>query len=452
MKEHKNEYVVTEHLDIDAYQPVVGRNSVDELRRLAEPLQGKTWVNVSSTFVGGGVAEMLQRVLPFTRALGINTRWLLLHGSEEFFKVTKKFHNMLQGMEMPITLEEIFNAYLGVIDENAKNMFIASHLVVVHDPQPAALIINGGIYGNTLWRCHIDTSNANRLIWKFFLPYINLYSGVIFTMREFAGEGLQVPIFEIAPCIDPIRGKNRECSRSEALSVLSDLFGKYRIDADRPIVVAVSRYDIHKNQKGIVRSFKLLKEKYRNKKNPPILILLGNSAPDDPEGGLMLEEIEREIDEDPDIYTWVNVENNDQVVGALMHAAKVFVHISTREGFGLVVSEAMWQGTPVIGSRIGGSKSQVLNGKTGFLVDPEDYRVIASKIEYLLEHADEAIAMGQNAKEHVRRHFLLPRLIRDYLMLMRYYIRIDNEPPRFRLNELSYREVASMIDARPWKV
>ncbi|MCK5257521.1 MAG: glycosyltransferase, partial [Deltaproteobacteria bacterium] len=215
-------------------------------------------------------------------------------------------------------------------------------------------------------------------------------------------------------------------------------------DHERPILAAISRYDIHKNQGTILKAFKLLREE-RKYNPPPYLIFLGNTATDDPEGGTMLEKLKKQAGDDPDIRFWVNVENNDQVVGALMHIARGFIHVSTREGFGLVVSEALWQGTPVIGSSIGGVTAQVLDGETGFIVDPMGVDAIASKMARLIDSPEEATGLGVHGREHVRKHFLLPELIRRYLMMLRYYTNVDRRMPDFRLNDLTYSEVINVV-------
>jgi len=434
-------------LKIDDYKQFIGQKGVDECRRLAEPIEGKGWGNLNSTFMGGGVAEMLRSVVPLARNLGIDAQWYTIRGSDQFFQATKKFHNMLQGVGDHITLEEIFDAYLGAIDQNAKNTFIASHLVVVHDPQPAALVMNGVIYGNILWRCHIDTSNPNPIVWRFLLPYINICAGAIFTMPEFVGSGLQIPIYQIMPCIDPLSPKNHQYDRKEALNILDPLLNEYDMDPERPIVAAISRYDIHKNQATIMKAFKLMREERRFDK-PPYLVFLGNTATDDPEGGEMLETLKSECGEDPDIKFWVNVENNDQVVGALMHLARVFIHVSTKEGFGLVVAEALWQGTPVIGSSVGGIVEQVQDGKNGYLVDPHDAETLAARMASLLHNPEDSKIMGQNGREHVRNNFLLPELIKKYMILLRFYHEVDHEIPAFRLNDLSYSEVITHVRRR----
>jgi len=429
------------------YEPYIGRKRVEELKRIAGPIEGKKWVNVNSTLVGGGVAEILYGVVPLARGLGLDARWYVIKGQEEFFQVTKKFHNLLQGLYQPISLEEIFHAYLDTIDKNAKNTFLVADLTVVHDPQPAALVMNGVIFGNVLWRCHIDTSNPNSIVWRFLLPYINLCSGAIFTMPDFVGPDLQVPIYQITPCIDPKAEKNQHHKKKKALSILSPLFNEHNIDADRPILAAISRYDIHKNQHTILKAFKRLRDE-KKFHPPPYLIFLGNTAADDPEGEAMLQELKREAGEDPDIRFWVNAPNNDQVVGALMRIARGFVHISTREGFGLVVSEALWQGTPVIGSRVGGIIKQVIDGETGYLVDPLDVDSVADRMARILEQPDEAEELGKRGREHVRQHLLLPELIKHYLILIRFYSGVDKELPPFRLNEMTYFEFLHAIRPR----
>ena len=446
-RKYRNEYVSLDPVDIEKYEPFVGREFIDDLKFMAEPLRKKVWANVNSTFVGGGVAEMLQSVIPLARGLGIDARWFVLEGSEEFFSVTKKFHNLLQGVDQTITLKEIFHAYLDTIDENTREVKVVGHMVTIHDPQPAAIIMSGNVYGHLLWRCHIDTTQASRRIWRFLLPYINQYAGAIFTAEEFMGDGLQVPAYEISPSIDPLRGKNRLWGKEQALKALAGILNEHDIDPDRPIVSAVSRYDIHKNQEGIIKAFKILK-KQLPKGLHPILVMVGNSATDDPEGMDMYEKIREAADEDADIRCLLNVENNDEVIGALMSISDCFVHVSTKEGFGLVVTEAMWQGTPVVGSRIGGIKKQVEHGHNGFLVEPHQHAQIARAIRSILEDKVLGETLSRNARETVAQHFLLPQMLMKDLVLMRYYLEIDNKIPDFRLNKLTYKEITQALYGR----
>jgi trehalose synthase len=266
-------------------------------------------------------------------------------------------------------------------------------------------------------------------------------------MPEFVGPGLQIPIYQITPCIDPLAAKNRQRTPDEARDILAPLFREHGIDADRPILAAVSRYDIHKNQGTILEAFRRLRE-HRRRDPAPYLIFLGNTATDDPEGEGMLAALKEQAGDDPDVRFWVNVPNNDQVVGALVRLARCFVHVATREGFGLVVTEALWQGTPVIGSQVGGIKLQVLDGETGYVVDPMDADSIAARMAHVLDHPEEAAALGAQGREHVRRWFLLPELLRRYLMLLRFYTGASRELPEFRLDHLSYSEIIHAVRTR----
>jgi len=320
-------------------------------------------------------------------------------------------------------------------------------MVTVHDPQPAAMVMNGNIYGHTLWRCHIDTSNASRVIWRFLLPYINHYEGAIFTAPEFVKENLHIPTYEVSPSIDPLREKNKQRSRKEALKILEPVFNEHNIDAERPIVLAVSRYDIHKNQKVIIESFKLMKKSIAKGINP-ILVIMGNSATDDPEGGAIYEEVKKAAGDDKDIYLLLNVENNDEVVGSLMSIANCFVHISTKEGFGLVVTEAMWQAIPVIGSKVGGIPKQVINGINGILAGANETSQIAKGMQAFLQDKKLRDSFGQAAHKHVSENFLLPHMLRKELILMRYHLEIDNKIPDFRMNKLTYREIIQALYSR----
>ena len=353
---------------------------------------------------------------------------------------------MLQGVERPITLEEIFGAYLDTIAENTMNSFIASDLVVIHDPQPAAMVMNGVIFGNVLWRCHIDTSLPHRIVWRFLLPYVNQCAGAVFTMPEFVGPGLQIPLYQISPCIDPLAEKNRQYTTREALEILAPLLDEHRIDPERPILAAISRYDVHKNQTTILAAFERLRQE-RKPEPPPYLVFLGNTATDDPEGQAMLEDLRAQAQDLPDVRFLVDVPDNDRVVGALMRIARGFIHVSTREGFGLVVAEALWQGTPVIGSNVGGITRQVLDEETGFLVEPKEVDGIARRMAELLDAPDLAEELGARGREHVRTSFLLPELIRRYLVLLQVHAGVSRELPDFRIDDISYSEMLQA--ARP---
>ncbi|GAB6176123.1 glycosyltransferase [Desulfobaculum senezii] len=430
------------------YVPIVGEERVQELVRLATPLQGKGWANVNSALVGGGVAELLRASVPLARGLGLDARWYVMEGGEDFFRVTKKFHNMLQGQHEELELEEIFGAYLGTIDDNVRNAFITSDLVVVHDPQPAAMVMNGIIYGNVIWRCHIDTSDPASVVWRFLLPYINHCAGAIFTMPEFVGAGLHVPVYQIMPSIDPLSDKNIDRTPDEARDVLQPIFLKAGIDPERPIFAAISRYDIHKNQATVIDAFKAFVDATSYDPRPQ-LVFLGNTAEDDPEGDGILEGLTERADGHPDIFFLANVENNDAVVGSLLDVAECFIHVPTREGFGLVVTEALWHRTTVIGSRAGGVVAQVRDGQTGFVTDPLDTDGIAKSMHDVMEKTDLCQGLCEAGRAHVREFFLLPEQMRRYLLLMRYYAHVDRIPPDFRLSDLTYSELIGAMRPRP---
>ena len=418
-------------IDPMMYRDVIGLPKVERLKNVANLLEHKRCAHVNSTFEGGGVAEMLKSVVPIAKGLGLDPVWYCIEGNDNFYSITKRFHNIIQGVDQKFTLEDLFETYIKTNKKNFKNTSIDADFTVVHDPQPCASIVHGEYSGKMVWRCHIDTSEANEMIWNFLLPYINNYDGAIFSMKQFVKDGIKKPVYQIVPSIDPLCHKNRQRTDKEAREILEDLFSEYAIDADRPIVLAVSRYDIHKNQKTIVSAFKELKKDTDIQKLKPQLIIVGNSATDDPEGMEMYQTILNEIDGDPDIYPLLNIPNNDENIGALMKIAKVFIHVSTKEGFGLVVTEALWQGTPVIGSNIGGIVLQVIDGKTGYLVNPFDVERIVGFAKYLLLHDEERERIGINAVEHVREHFLITTLIEKYLMLMRFQLGIDF--PYFRI-------------------
>lgn len=417
------------------YQDAIGKENLERLKQLAAPLENKVWAHVNSTYIGGGVAEMLKSVVPLAKGLGINAQWHLFEAhTDDFFYITKKFHDLIQGVEQPFDVNELHGVYVENAIKNFENYYVKADLTVVHDPQPCATSVFGNYEGPKLWRCHIDTTSSNKLIWNFFLPFINHYDGAIFTDRNFVKPGIKKPVYRIAPSIDPLSPKNKQLSENEARQILQPLFDKHNIDGDRPIVLAVSRYDIHKNQATIIKAFKEIKKDKELQKKKPILVMVGNTASDDPDGLAMYGKMEEERDNDTDIFLLMNIENNDENIGALMRIANQFVHVSTKEGFGLVVTEALWQGTPVIGSNVGGISQQVIDNETGFLVEPFDVDQIKEKMKYMLLNPKESRMIGKQGMEHVRENFLLPSLLEKYLTLMRHYLGIDKNQPIFKIN------------------
>ncbi|MBU1001157.1 MAG: glycosyltransferase [Proteobacteria bacterium] len=443
-----SEYVLQSSTRPDEYLEFIGPQGVERLNTLALPLEGKGWANVNSSPMGGGVAEMLKGILPLARGLGIDAHWHVLQSGAESSSVTQKIRNLLQGMEQDISMEEIFRAYVGSIDKQTRETFITSDLVVVHDPQPAAMVMNGVIYGNVLWHCPLDTSEPDMTLWRFLLPYINHCAGAIFARPEFVRPGVQIPVYQIMPGIDPLCEKNRLRTRAEALDALAPLLGEHGIDPERPILAAIARFDPHKNQASVLRAFCRMRDEVRLDPAPQLLFL-GNTFPDDLEGEQVLAQLRELADGDPDIHFLVNVQNNDAVVGSLMSVARGVVHTATRAGFGLTVTEALWQRTPVIGANRGGIRSQVIDGRTGFLVEPEDPEAIAKAMARLLQDDNVCSGMGEAAHEHVRRELLLPHTVGKYLELMRYYASVDRKAPDFRLSDLTYSEVLHAMRPRP---
>ena len=424
-KQYKKKYGELKELDVKGYKEIVGEKEIEDLRQIAGKLEGKKWAHVNSTFTGGGVAEMLKSVVPLARGLGLDCIWYCIEATDDFYNVTKKFHNIIQGLDQHFTIEELLDLYVNTNRRNFENNRIVADYSVVHDPQPCASIVHGEYEGKLVWRCHIDTSEANDLIWNFLLPYINNYDGVIFSHPDFIKAGVKKPVFQIPPSIDPLTAKNKQKTTQESLQILGELLNEYDIDPERPIILAVSRYDIHKNQETIVKTFQELKKDKECVKLKPLLIIVGNSATDDPEGMEMYKKITDLIADDEDIYALLNIPNNDENIGALMKIADIFVHIATKEGFGLVVTEAMWQGTPVIGSNVGGIKLQVINDKTGYLVNPFEVDRIKTYIKHLLTNSEERKRLGHNAIEHVRSNFMITNLVKRHLILMSFYLGID---------------------------
>ncbi len=400
--------LTTKHLE--DYRAVVGDDTVENLHALAQPLQGARVLHINATAFGGGVAEILSTLVPLMRDLGLQADWQVIEGDDAFFAVTKACHNGLQGMDLPFT-EEMKATWQDYNRRNAERLEGAYDFIIVHDPQPAGLLAFHGRCGEErwIWRCHIDTSTPNPVYWEFFAPYINAYDALIFTLRDYVGPGIPPErVWAIAPTIDPLSPKNAPIPLEEARQVAA----RFGVDVDRPLLTQVSRFDPWKDPLGVIDAYRLVKETV-----PEVqLALVGSMATDDPEGWFYLDRAARHAGEDPDIHILHNFHGvGGYEVGCFQTASQVIIQKSLREGFGLVVSEALWKGRPVVGGRVGGIPLQVLDGKTGFLVDSVE--ACAEKCLYLLHHPKEAEAMGQAGREHVRHNFLSTRHLQDYLQL-----------------------------------
>ena len=391
---------------LDSFRGVVGSEVVDELVQLAGRVQHRRLQHVNSTAVGGGVAELLTRMVPLFRELGIETSWDVIEGNEAFFAVTKAFHNALHGAPETIT-EEMLDVYRATQEINLRDLGQMGDFVVIHDPQPAGLIARKKESGgNWLWRCHIDVSTPDPAVWNFLRPYVEQYDGSIFSMPEFSQE-LPIPQFMVPPSIDPLSDKNRELTEDEITTVVQ----KYGLDPERAILTQISRFDRLKDPVGVIHAYRLVKRRYDCQ-----LLLAGGGASDDPEGEQVLQEVREAANDDPDVHVLLLPPFSDLDINALVRGSTIIMQKSLKEGFGLTVTEALWKGRPVIGGSVGGIKLQLLNGVTGFLVhSPEG---AANRAIELLGDESLRQTIGANGHQHVRQNFLTTRHVRDYLLLM----------------------------------
>jgi len=396
-------------LSLDQYKSTVGEKRVEHIQSLAEKISGCSVVHVNSTSFGGGVAEILHRLVPLMQDVGLDAQWKVIKGTNKFFNATKTIHNALQGMKKPLT-EELKSTYLQQNADNACRMKLDYDHVVIHDPQPLALInYCRKRYGKWIWRCHIDLSQPNQDFLEFLAPFISLYNASIFTMKQFVSSALRLrKVTIIPPSIDPLSDKNKPLPDNLILSVLN----RYDVDPEKPIITQVARFDPWKDPLGVIDVYRLVK-----KKIPDVqLLLIGSMAPDDPEGWIYFEKTARYAGEDYDIHLLTDLVGvHDIEVNAFQRASNVVLQKSLREGFGLTISEALWKGVPVVGSNVGGISLQVIPNETGFLVN--NVEETAEKTIYLLKHPETAKKMGEKGREHVRKNFLITRHLEDYLKL-----------------------------------
>ena len=393
-------------INLDDYTAIVGTEVIGQLHRLADSLGSRRLININSTKAGGGVAEILHRTVPLLNQLGVDTQWEILHGDQEFFEITKTMHNGLQGQKVKFT-NAMIEHYREVNRENARKFDWQADFVVVHDPQPAYLITDLRPRApKWIWRCHIDASRPHLPVWRMLREVVQQYDASVFSMDRFA-QNLPHPQYLIHPSIDPLSEKNRELTPEEIQEVLDRL----GIAQDKPIILQVSRFDTFKDPLGVIQAFQLVR-----RHTDCQLILAGGEATDDPEGAEVYARVMEAAEGDHDIHVLLLPADAHHEINALQRAADIIVQKSTREGFGLTVTEAMWKGKPVVGGAVGGIVLQLQDYHTGFLVhSPEG---CAFRIRYLLHHPELARRMGKLAREFVRSRFLITRTIRDYLTLM----------------------------------
>jgi trehalose synthase len=396
-------------ISLNRYASIIGKKKIEEIRGLAENLKGKSVCHVNSTSFGGGVAEILSRIVPLFRDVGLKADWKVIRGSDEFFNVTKAIHNGLQGMNISLT-DHMKKIYLEYNKKNAQDLDLHHEFVVVHDNQPAAIIMNYKLRANKwIWRCHIDLSNPNPELIHFLTPIIYQYDSLIFTLDQYVQEPLRSKkVAIIPPSIDPLSDKNIPLSRDLVLSTL----GRYDVDPEKPIITQVSRFDPWKDPLGVIDVYRMIK-----KGIPDVqLLLIASMAKDDPEGWAYLEKTARHAGNDRDIHLLTDLKGvGDLEVNAFQRASNVILQKSIREGFGLSVTEALWKEVPVVGGNVGGIPLQVIDGKTGFLVGSVEEAV--EKTLYLLRNPKEATRMGKEGKNHVLNNFLVTRHLEDYLKL-----------------------------------
>jgi trehalose synthase len=393
------------------YATIATRGLMDEIRRLAEPLAGKRIVHLSATAFGGGVAEINYALIPLMKDAGLDVEWRIIGGADEFFAVTKTIHNAMQGSPDGLTAEqqEVFRRYNAM---NAEQLEDEYDFVIVHDPQPAGLVEHfPSSSANWIWRCHIDLSHPNPDVLSFLVPWISRYDAAIFHMQEYVPKVAGLPPAYIwPPAIDPLTPKNMALSAEDAAYIV-DQFG---IDVERPLLTQVSRFDPWKDPLGVIDAYRLVKEEFPDVQ----LALVGSMAHDDPEGWDYYSRTVAHAAGDPDVYILSNLNNVGSVeVNAFQVHSAALIQKSTREGFGLTVTEGLWKTRPMVASRVGGIVAQIQDGETGWLVDPHAPEECAAACREILRDPAAARQRALRGKEFVRRNFLMPRLLRDWLVL-----------------------------------
>ncbi len=404
-----------DHVDVGpralkAYEPIVGEEVIQEIQELAAPLKGASVAHINATTYGGGVSELLRSIVPLYRGLGIYCDWKLISADPQFFTITKGLHNALQGASYEVT-RAARETYLMYTTRNAQLLDEEYDYIIVHDPQPAGIrYFRGRSDAKWVWRCHIDTSEPNQEVMEFLWPFLEEYDALVFTLERFVPPGLgdhRVSI--MPPAIDPLSPKNMRLPKG-----ISEEIRAWRgIDPDQKLVAQISRFDPWKDPLGVVEVYRMVRSEVPGLQ----LALLSSMASDDPEVWEMYDQVIAECRADDDIHVLTNLIGvGDVEVNAFQACSDVMIQKSIREGFGLVVSETLWKGTPVVANRAGGIPLQMGDGIGGFLVDSTEE--CAEKTLHLLQHRDEARSLGRSGKERVRQEFLITRLLADELRLL----------------------------------
>jgi len=400
-----SEVAIASRIPLDDYAALLDEGEIDELRVLAKPLRGRSIEMINSTAVGGGVAEILNRLLPLAEELELNMRWDVMTGGDDFYGVTKSFHNALHGAPYHADQKD-FDIFLACNERNRARLPLDAEFMIIHDPQPAALIEGRKKNGNHwAWRCHIDLSHPNRAVWDFLDKFVARYDAAMFSSPEFS-RALPIPQYLFYPAIDPLSEKNRNLESGFVARTLT----QYQIDPLRPILTQISRFDRLKDPVGVIRAYRIVKRYFDCQ-----LVLAGGSASDDPEGAEVLKEVVREANGEADIHiielpAWAPLE-----VNALQRASTIVIQKSLREGFGLTVSEALWKKKPVVASAVGGIPVQIIHKHTGLLA--HSIEGTAYQIRFLLSHPEIAAKLGENGHEHVKENFLITQKLKRYMTL-----------------------------------
>ena len=396
-------------ISLKLYEDVIGEEMTNKIREEASELSEYTAAHINSTYQGGGVAEILNSLIILLNDVGVRTDWRVLHGDLDFFTITKKFHNALQGEKINFSNKKKELYFINNVN-NAIFTHLNHNFIVVHDPQPLPIISCYEKKQSWIWRCHIDITSPYQPLWQYLKTFISAYDLMLISMEEFRDKSAQtnIPYRVIKPSVDPQNIKNRSISSSTVQKYLS----KSGIEPDKPIISQVSRFDKWKDPEGMVKIFKIIKQEIDCQ-----LILVGSMATDDPEGQEVFEKLEKIVQQEKDIHLIMNAA--DIAINAIQRASSVIIQKSLREGFAITVSEALWKKTPVVASNIGGIPSQIIDGKNGFLLNPTDYQGFANRISYLLNHPKKAKEMGAFGKKYVKDNFLITRHLLDYIRLFK---------------------------------
>ena len=395
--------------NLSDYAKIVGKHEIDEIYSKADRLKKKHILCINSTYQGGGVAEILNSLVPMFDQIGVDFGWRILHGTPDFFTITKKFHNGLQGSKINLS-ERKKDIYYETNRKFSTFTHLDHDLVIIHDPQPLPLICFYKKRQPWIFRCHIDISEPNREVWEYLKGFIQKYDHFVVSLQEYQKKDLSIAQSVIHPAIDPLSVKNKPVSQTK----ISNYLSKFGIEQKKPIISQISRFDPWKDPIGVVRVFELVRKTMDCQ-----LVLLGQFATDDPEGQKILLSLEKKVDKSPyknDIK--LLVVDNAFLVNCLQRASAVVIQKSIKEGFGLTVSEALYKETPVVASNIGGIPIQISDGLNGFLHNPRDFKGFTKSIVKLLKDEKLRVSMGKAGKEHVKKNFLLTRLLLDWLDLM----------------------------------